>query len=77
VVRDSLGNMIEVERLITVRCEFYEFRQFKEANLGAQVPITSTSNGELAQNFHCKVALSLNTSLLDLIEISEPLTMAG
>ena len=51
VVRDSLGNKIEVERLVTVRCDFYKFRQFKEANLGAQVRITKTENGELVQKF--------------------------
>lgn len=51
VVKDSLGNKIEVERLITVRCDFYKFRQFKEANLGAQVRITSGQNGELVQKF--------------------------
>ena len=51
VVRDSLGNKIEVERLVTVRCDFYKFRQFKEANLGAQVRITKTDNGELVQKF--------------------------
>ena len=51
VVRDSLGNKIEVERLVTVRCDFYKFRQFKEANLGAQVRITNTANGQLVQKF--------------------------
>lgn len=51
VVKDSLGNKIEVERLITVRCDFYKFRQFKEATLGAQVRITSGQHGELVQKF--------------------------
>lgn len=51
VVKDSLGNKIEVDRLITVRCDFYKFRQFKEANLGAQVRITNNRNGQLVKKF--------------------------
>ena len=37
VVRDSLGNKIKVDRYRTVRCEYYEFTQFKSALVNGQV----------------------------------------
>jgi hypothetical protein len=37
VVRDSLGNRIEVDRLRTVRCNYYEFTQQKMAQVAGNV----------------------------------------
>nr|WP_299343969.1 hypothetical protein [Allomuricauda sp.] len=45
-VRDSLGNRIEIDRMRTVRCNFYQFTQFKSAQIGAKVSITDLSNGQ-------------------------------
>lgn len=37
IVKDSLGNKIKVDRYRTVRCEYYEFTQFKSALVNGQV----------------------------------------
>jgi predicted RNA-binding protein with RPS1 domain len=36
-VKDSLGNKIKVDKLLNVRCEFYQFTQFKSASVVGQV----------------------------------------
>jgi|TARA_B110000908_G_scaffold120799_1_gene141569 hypothetical protein len=36
-VKDSLGNNIKVDKLINVRCELYQFTQFKSAYVSGQV----------------------------------------
>lgn len=36
-VKDSLGNKIKVDKLINVRCELYQFTQFKSAYVSGQV----------------------------------------
>jgi hypothetical protein len=36
-VKDSLGNKIKVDKLINVRCELYQFTQFKSAMVSGQV----------------------------------------
>ncbi|MEO9513537.1 MAG: hypothetical protein ABJN84_07380 [Flavobacteriaceae bacterium] len=45
-VKDSLGNRIKVDRLKTVTCNFYQFTQFKSAQIGAKVSLTDLSNGQ-------------------------------
>lgn len=45
-VRDSLGNRIKVDRLKTVKCNFYRFTQTKSAQIGAKVRFTDLSNGQ-------------------------------
>lgn len=48
VVKDSLGNKIKVDRYRTVRCEYYEFTQFKSALVNGQVNyIDLTTNQQL------------------------------
>ncbi|NHF59280.1 hypothetical protein FK220_008010 [Flavobacteriaceae bacterium TP-CH-4] len=37
VVRDSLGNKIKIDNFKTVRCDFYQFTQFKAAQVTGQV----------------------------------------
>lgn len=44
VVRDSLGNKIKVERFKTVKCSFYQFTQFKSAQVTGVVNFTDLSN---------------------------------
>lgn len=45
-VKDSLGNRIKVDRLKTVKCNFYQFTQFKTAHIGAKVSLTDLSSGQ-------------------------------
>ncbi|UOB17633.1 hypothetical protein [Abyssalbus ytuae] len=37
IVKDSLGNEIKVDRYRTVRCNFYQFTQFKAVQVGGEV----------------------------------------
>ena len=46
IVKDSLGNEIKVDRFRTVRCNFYQFTQFKSAQIGAKVSVTDLKNGQ-------------------------------
>ncbi len=46
VAKDSLGNDIKVERFKKVRCSFYQFTQFKSAQIGARVSFTDLRNGQ-------------------------------
>lgn len=50
-VKDSLGNRIKVDRLRTVRCNFYQFTQFKSAQIGAKVSLTDLSNGQEVHSY--------------------------
>ncbi|MEZ4808746.1 MAG: hypothetical protein R2819_00185 [Allomuricauda sp.] len=45
-VKDSLGNRIKVDRFTTVQCNFYQFTQFKSAQIGAKVRFTDLKNGQ-------------------------------
>ncbi|WP_422348193.1 hypothetical protein [Flagellimonas sp.] len=45
-VKDSLGNRIKVDKFRTVRCNFYQFTQFKAAQIGAKVSFTNLANGQ-------------------------------
>jgi hypothetical protein len=36
-VKDSLGEKIKVDKLLNIRCEFYQFTQFKTAKVSGQV----------------------------------------
>jgi hypothetical protein len=40
VVRDSLGNDIKIDKFTTVRCNFYQFTQFKTAQVTGVVSFT-------------------------------------
>jgi len=44
VVRDSLGNKIKVDKFKTVKCNFYQFTQFKSALVTGVVDFTDLSN---------------------------------
>lgn len=46
VVKDSLGNEIKIDRLKTIRCNFYQFTQFKRAQIGAKVSVTDLQTGQ-------------------------------
>ncbi|TAI49042.1 hypothetical protein [Flagellimonas allohymeniacidonis] len=50
-VKDSLGNRIKVDRLRTVQCNFYQFTQFKSAQIGAKVSITDLDSGQEVNSY--------------------------
>lgn len=50
-VKDSLGNAIEIDNLKTVRCEFYEFKQFKTVQVTGNVEYHNLNTKQLADAF--------------------------
>ncbi|WP_420602019.1 hypothetical protein [Flagellimonas sp.] len=46
VAKDSLGNDIKVDKFKKVKCNFYQFTQFKAAQIGAKVSITDLESGQ-------------------------------
>lgn len=50
-VKDSLGNNIEVDNLKTVRCEFYEFKQFKTVQVTGNVEYYDLNTNQLTDAF--------------------------
>ena len=50
-IKDSLGNAIEVDNLKTVRCEFFEFRQFKAVQVVGNVEYYNLETNQLADAF--------------------------
>lgn len=50
-VKDSLGNAIEVDNLKTVRCEYYEFKQFKATQVTGNVEYVNLKTNQLADAF--------------------------
>lgn len=51
VVKDSLGNAIKIDRMKTVRCEYYEFTQFKASQIKGNVEYYNLSNNQLVDAF--------------------------
>ncbi|MFG6687349.1 hypothetical protein ACGK9U_12250 [Mariniflexile sp. HNIBRBA6329] len=51
VVKDSLGKAIQVDKLITVRCEYYESTQFKSAQVTGNVEYIDVKNKQLVDAF--------------------------
>jgi hypothetical protein len=51
VVKDSLGNNIQVDRMKTVRCEYYEFKQFKTTQVTGNVEYVNLRNSQLVDAF--------------------------
>lgn len=50
-VKDSLGKVIQVDKLITIRCEYYESTQFKSAQVAGNVEYIDTKNKQLVDAF--------------------------
>ncbi|GMN09091.1 hypothetical protein MTsPCn9_04530 [Croceitalea sp. MTPC9] len=46
VAKDSLGNDIKVDKFKKVTCSFYQFTQFKNAQVGAKVSFVDLENGQ-------------------------------
>jgi hypothetical protein len=51
VVKDSLGNTIQVDNLKTVRCEYYEFTQFKSTQVTGKVEYVNLNTNQLVDAF--------------------------
>lgn len=51
VVKDSLGDAIQVDNLKTVRCEYYEFTQFKSTQVTGNVEYVNLKNNQLVDAF--------------------------
>ena len=50
-VKDSLGNKIKVDKLINVRCELYQFTQFKSAIVSGQVKYVDLQTKQMIKVF--------------------------
>lgn len=50
-VKDSLGKTIQVDKMITVRCEYYESTQFKSAQVAGNVEYIDVKNKQLVDAF--------------------------
>ncbi|XLS30932.1 hypothetical protein ACJD0Z_08905 [Flavobacteriaceae bacterium M23B6Z8] len=51
LVKDSLGKKIKVDKLITVRCDFYEFTQFKAVQVTGEVFFKDLNSGQLVSTY--------------------------
>ena len=51
VVKDSIGNTIKVDNLKTVRCEYYEFTQFKSTQINGSVEYINLNTNQLVDAF--------------------------
>jgi len=51
VVKDSLGNKIKVDKFKTVRCNFYQFTQFKAAQVTGNVSFTDLNTKQLINSY--------------------------
>ncbi len=50
-VKDSLGNSIKVDKMKTVRCTYYEFKQFKSTQITGNVEYINTKTNQLVDAF--------------------------
>lgn len=51
VVKDSLGNNIQIDKMKTVRCEYYEFKQFKATQVSGNVEYVNLKTSQLVDAF--------------------------
>ena len=51
IVKDSLGNPINVDNFKTIRADIYEFRQFKSVNVTAKVDYIDFVSNQLVETF--------------------------
>lgn len=50
-VKDSLGNSIKVDKMKTVKCRYYEFKQFKSTQITGNVEYINTKTNQLVDAF--------------------------
>jgi hypothetical protein len=51
VVKDSLGNDIKIDKIVNVRCRFFEYEQFKSSQVIADVTYIDLKSNQLLQTF--------------------------
>jgi len=51
VAKDSLGNDIKVDRFKKITCSYYQFTQFKSAQIGAKVSFTDLQSGQEVNSY--------------------------
>jgi hypothetical protein len=51
VVKDSLGNTIQVDKFITVSCNYFETKQLKQTEINASAEVTDLTNNQLVDAF--------------------------
>jgi len=51
VAKDSLGNDIKVDKFKKVKCSYYQFTQFKSAQIGAKVSFTDLQSGQEVNSY--------------------------
>ncbi len=51
VVKDSLGNKIKIDKFKTVKCNFYQFTQFKAAQVTGNVSFTDLNTKQLVNSY--------------------------
>ena len=50
-VKDSIGNSIQIDKLVTVRCEYYESTQFKSVQVSGNVEYVNLNTKQLVDAF--------------------------
>ncbi|WP_340073584.1 hypothetical protein [Leptobacterium sp. I13] len=51
VVKDSLGNKIKIDKMVSVRCDFYEFTQFKAVQVSGDVQVNDLKTNQLLKTY--------------------------
>lgn len=51
IVKDSLGNKIKIDKFKTVKCDFYQFTQFKAAQVTGQVSFTDLATKQQINSY--------------------------
>ena len=51
VVKDSLGNTIQVDKFITVSCNYFETKQLKQTEINASAEVTDLTSNQLVDAF--------------------------
>lgn len=51
VIKDEDGEKIEIDRMVTVKCDYYEFRQFKSVNVLGKIHYKDLKTNQLVKTF--------------------------
>jgi len=51
VVKDSLGNDVKIDKIVKVKCRFFEFEQFKSTQVVADVTYTDLKSNQRIETF--------------------------
>ncbi len=51
VIKDSLGNKVKIDKFMTVKCNFYQFTQYKTAQVSGVVNFTELNTHQLVNSY--------------------------